>query len=180
MTSHSRHGTSRGGKFDLDGSMTLSQSGAARRDSLLPFLQEAVVREGGRRRARRIVMRNSAAFSLLLVFGATLIFSWPTRVPKDDVFVQVHPIKSVVDEPSHIVRLDTPPGVVERYASSATVDLDDYRVDDRKLVAVLASMGRSTGLVRKEGRVMLTSFKPDPIRLAQAQDDSSLDGTTNQ
>lgn len=174
MSSESTRSLSGRGEFRTNDAVTLSDSGAARRDSVLPFLQEAVVREGDRRRARRIALRNTAALSLLVALGATFVVVWPTSVRNGTVVDRE--FSGPTSEPRfRIERLRTEPGVVERYAFSATVDTNAYSIDDREFIKVLASIGRPTGLVRREGRVLLTSFTPDPIRVTLNADSHSPD-----
>ena len=175
MSSETTRSPSGRGEFRTEDAVTLSDSGAARRDSVLPFLQEAVVREGDRRRARRIALRNTAAFSLLAALGATFVVVWPTSVRNGTVVDRE--FSGPTSEPRfRIERLRTEPGVVERYAFSATVDTNAYSIDDREFMNMLASIGRPTGLVRREGRVILTSFTPDPIRVTPDTYSDSTDG----
>lgn len=175
MSSETTRSPSGRGEFRTDEAVTLSHSGAARRDAVLPFLQEAVVREGDRRRARRIAMRNTAALSLLIALGATFVVGWPASV-RNGTVVDREFSGPTSDQRFRIVRLHTEPGVVERYASAALVAVNDYNVDDREFMNMLASIGRPTGLVRREGRVILTSFTPDPIRVTPDTYSDSTDG----
>lgn len=146
----------------------MSGAGAARRDSMLSALQGAVVREGARRRARRAALRRSGSVCMVAVLGVSLFVGWPTSPSVDPVLTGVPQVES----PIKIVRLASKPGALDRYAYAKPVDSAKYVVDDHALVAVLASIGRPSGLVHRGGRVMLTSFTPDPIRVPSPVDES--------
>ncbi len=178
MTSGSEyHGNGRNG-FDDGGVPTLSGAGADRRDSMLPLLQGMVVREGARRRARRVAIRRAGAFSLAVALGVSIILTRSAPVNESPI-VRNDPKAPTIEPTTRIVRFKSEPGVLERYAYVSRVDPAEYIVDDHAFVAVLASIGRPTGLVRRGGRVELTSFTPDPIRVPAAveQDGASEAGT---
>ena len=149
-------------------SAMLSGHGAARRDSMLSVLQGAVVREGGRRRARRLAIRKASALCVVAVLGVSLVIGWPTSMRTGRV-VDTRSEEPIPQDAGKIVRLRSVPGALQRYAYVTPVDPREYIVDDQALVAVLASIGRPSGLVHRGGRVMLTSFTPDPIRFASAE-----------
>lgn len=131
---------------------------------MLPLLQGAVVREGARRRARRAAIRRAGAFSLVVGLGVSIFLTRLATVNESPI-VSNDPMAPTIDPPMSIVRFKSEPGALERYTYVPRVDPAEYIVDDQAFVAVLASIGRPTGLVRRGGRVMLTSFTPDPIRI---------------
>ena len=161
------HGTNYDGASD-EPAATLSGTGAARRDSMLPLLQGAVVREGARRRARRVTVRRVGALGLVVALGVSIFLTRPATVNESPV-VSNDPMAPTIDPPMSIVRFKSEPGALERYTYVPQVDPASYIVDDQAFVAVLASIGRPTGLVRRGGRVELTSFTPDPIRVPAAE-----------
>lgn len=141
----------------------LSDLGADRRDSMLTGLQDAVVREGARRRARRVAIRRAGAFSLVIALGVSIFFARPAPVEESPI-VSNDPKAPTIEPTTHIVLFKSKPGVLERYTYVPRVDPASYFVDDHALVEALAAIGRPTGLVRRGDRVTLTSFTPDPIR----------------
>ena len=157
------HGTNSDGASD-EPVATLSGTGTARRDSMLPLLQGAVVREGARRRARRMTIRRAGAFSLVVALGVSIFLTRPATVNESPV-VSNDPMAPTIVPPMPIVRFKSEPGALERYTYVPQVDPAEYIVDDQAFVAVLASIGRPSGLVHRGGRVMLTGFTPDSIRV---------------
>lgn len=108
----------------------------------------------------------------MVVLGVSLVIGWPTSQSTGPVVnheSKAHEAQGSIG----IVRLNSAPGALQRYAYAAPVDAAEYIVDDRALVAVLASIGRPTGLVRRGGRVELTSFTPDPIRVSVPAGDAA-------
>ena len=172
------HGTNCDG-FQDEPAATLSGAGTARRNSMLSILQDAVIHEGGRRRARRIAIRRAGSLCLVAVLGVSLVIGWPTSKSSGPV-VDNGSTADVAQDSTRIVLLNSEPGALERYAYVTPIDPAEYIVDDHAFLAVLASIGRPTGLVHRGGRVMLTSFTPDPIRIpAPVEQDGASEADTS-
>jgi hypothetical protein len=106
-----------------------------------------LVAEVAARGRRRLVLRGGAAAALaagLLLFDLAA----PARAPAHGVRIE-------------LVRDDG--GVMARLAPPAPPVAAGTWVDDDQLLALLASAGRATGLIRARGRVLLTVEVTDDL-----------------
>ena len=144
----------------LDSADQLSDAGRSRRDAMLPFLQAATVRQGRRRRVRRLAARGAMTASLSVAVVVALVNSWPTSSPTG--VVQNDSLEGPQERRLELVSiLRTDPGVLDRVAVRTSTDPAAYIVDDRQLVVMLAAIGRPAGLVRSQGRTWLTDAVTD-------------------
>ena len=120
------------------------------RDTMLPVLQGAVVREGRRRHVRRLAVRGAATASLILIVGIGLVNIRPTS---DDRLIP-GPSK---DSGTVVTILRSKPGALDRYSITASMNPAKYVIDDYDLMATLSAIGRPAGLVRSRGRTWLTT-----------------------
>ncbi len=144
----------------LDPADQLSDVGRSRHDAMLPFLQAATVRQGRRRRVRRFAARGAVTASLSAAVVVALVNSWPTSNPPH--VVQNDSSEGPQDRRLELVSIvQTDPGVLDRIAVNTSIDPAEYIVGDRQLVAMLAAIGRPTGLIRSQGRTWLTNAVTD-------------------
>ncbi len=157
------------GAHSFDPSDQLSDGGQMRYETMLPHLQLAVVREGRRRHVRRVALRVGATVSLVIVSGAALFSGLPDRTRTRVVDTGLRP-PAEGDWPPSISIVRTKPGVVQRMAAASRIDPDDYTLDDRQLVAMLAAIGRPSGLIRSQGRTRLTHSVTDPLHAVRPEE----------
>lgn len=135
---------------------SLSESGRARRDAMLPDLQTAVVREGRRRQMRRSVARGAGTVLLAALIGVGVSYYWPASDSR-----HLADRRSTAQPPDHAFKdfsiVRDKPGVLDRLAIKTNVQLGDYVVDDHQLVATLAAIGRPAGLVRSPTGIRFTA-----------------------
>ncbi|MCA9310142.1 MAG: hypothetical protein KDA21_02995 [Phycisphaerales bacterium] len=153
----------------------LSPAGQARRGAMLAELTMAM----DRRHARRATARRVAGSGALLILLATAILIG-TRTPAPAPPPLVHhpsppevtsPVPSTAsDAPAATVMVATDPSVLDRYAltdapagtthiitTSATTLACVRYLDDTALLTTLDGLGRPSGLIRIQDRVVLTS-----------------------
>ena len=161
----------------------LSATGSERRDAMLGDLRRAVVYHG-RRRRHRSAARNVLAVLVLGAVGVSLISdrlspSSPRIVGRpavNDAPTENAPAESrrarLPEELQTHDHLRVPNPRIKILASSANVvrrftyvhktETKYLLVDDREVVAVLAAIGRPTGLIRSRDGVRLTRSVVDP------------------
>ncbi len=135
----------------------LSPRAIARRDALLPALLAEVRARARRRRVRR------AAVAVLLV--AVAVLAWPlasasphVATPREPAPVASRPTVQIVgDDPTILARCSVP-----------TRERAQWWIRDDELQRLLASDGRTAGLVRVDGRVLVSADAVDPFPSADA------------
>lgn len=162
----------------------LSVAGSERRDTMLSDLQRVVVYHGRRRRYRSTA-RNVLAVLVLGAVGVGLISdrlsphssrivhrpavtetpakgeapaeSGPVGLPEQ---LQTRDHRRVPNP--RIKILASSANVVRRFSYVGETDRTPLLIDDREVVAVLAAIGRPTGLIRSRDGVRLTRSVVDP------------------
>jgi len=133
----------------------LSAEGRARRDAIGDELAARVPVEAARRRRRRTATRATGVAAILaLAAGAWWWGSRPVATPAPAPTGPIAQAPAPAQPRIEIVRVETEPGIAERYAVSPTVRAE--RIGDEELLALLAEHGTPTGLVRTPERVYLT------------------------
>ncbi len=146
---------------DGNDDLMLSELGRSRRDALLVELQGAVVGEGRRRRVRRNVMRSASLAMVMIGVGVTFVATRPAvHAP---VVLTVSNKTEKNEFISRIQIMQTRPEAVAAMIAHPAGDLSHYYVNDRELVDTLSSIGRPSGLIRKDGVVRLAVAVTDPI-----------------
>jgi len=133
---------------------TLSDAGAARRDAMLRELQRAVVR---RRRLRTALRSSAGLLTVTTILALVILYDRPSSelAPKESppsfpVLTSVH-LKIVHDEP----------GIVARHLVETRPIDPKIILDDDALLESLAAIGRPTGLIRVQGKLILTEKVAD-------------------
>lgn len=161
----------------------LSAAAQERRDAMLSDLQRAVVYHG-RRRRHRSTARNLLAVFVLGAVGVGLISDrLPPSSPRivDGPAVNDTPMENAPAEsgPAGLPRESQTPlhlrvpnprikilassaNVVRRFTYVCKTDRKPFLIDDREVVAMLAAIGRPTGLIRSRDGVRLTRSVVDP------------------
>ena len=134
----------------------LSAEGRARRDAIRDELAARVPLEAARRRRRRAATRAAGVAAILAIAAGAWWWgsrpgATPAPTPSDPIAQAPGPAEPGIE----IVRVQTRPGIAERYAVNPTVRAE--RIGDEELLALLAENGTPTGLVRTPDRVYLTS-----------------------
>lgn len=152
----------------------LTDAGRSRRDAMLSELQDAVVREGRRRRARKSAGRVAGTMLLLALFCFTLVRTrpGPTNLPIARID---QPTRAETPRDQFVSFLETVPGALDRHRIDTKVELGDYIVDNRELVSTLAAIGRPAGLIRTQGGIRLTAAVTDAEMAREESDRTSLD-----
>jgi len=133
----------------------LSPAGAARRDTMLRLLQGEVVRRGRRRRFARVAI----AAAIPAIAAAAGIWAYragtvPPGAPPAEV-VRPAPEVPAPAAPPEPVEPASRPLRIEVVRDDPTV-VDRARIGDGELLALLASAGRPSGLIRAGGVVIVT------------------------
>lgn len=148
-----------------DDAIALSAAGAARRERMLADVSRAA----GARRARRVVVRAAA---VCVIACGVMAAAWvgtrggattgSVRGGAEIAGAGEHraaPAAAVREEIAErsairveVVSVD--PRIIERYAAAAP---NVENVSDAELVRLMQEMGKPTGIVRTNGRVMLTA-----------------------
>ena len=134
------------------GPVALSDAGAARRAAMRDALAGAVFARRRRRQAARFVVSSVTLIALtslswLLAPGST---GEPLRAPMALRHVEFHTIVNRSD-------------VLTRYTAPSTKVRPGTLIDDDGLLQLLAAADRPTGLIRVEGKVILTAKVTDAI-----------------
>lgn len=140
--------------LDTHDSARLSEQDIARRDRLLADLRSSLAR---RTRRRRVIHTSALACFIAGALGAALLLprSTQTASPSPDPSpVAAHPAPSGL----RIQHVRTDPTLADRLATSTPRHSIDI-VDDQALADALRRAG-SPGIIRVQGRVLLTSDAP--------------------
>lgn len=146
----------------IERGLQLSAQGRFQRKRMLDSLLAEVPRSARRRRRRRSVMRTGVA---VMVIGAAA-FTWFNAQPRGGQSPEADSSNIAASEPSQseaikIERVRTDPTIVERLAVRERVDPEQVAISDERLLAILESIGRPTGLIRTPDRVRLTAEVTD-------------------
>jgi len=151
----------------------LSPLGSARRGEILERLYSA---QRSRLR-RRTAARSAAIAAPVIALAATVLIVQAGRtpsapaspIPGPSPIAHVSPPAPLIPSPpviessppeSLIARVEwiqTDPDILARYAVAPPPPPPDTYIDDDALLTLLAQAGRPTGLIRTQGRVILTS-----------------------
>lgn len=126
--------------------VSLSSEGMARRRTMGQALKGAVI---SRRRRRR-----AAQAGAVLALAATVLWIWlPMTSPRSH---ELLPSSSSYEHLVLVIVQDQP-GIMERFAFEPTVVPAETWIDDAELIELLRAAGKPSGVLRTEGRFMLTN-----------------------
>jgi hypothetical protein len=141
----------------------VSAGGAERRKRMLPELMQQMKQvHRARRVRRRAVAVTVPVLVVVLSAVAWQVVSRPSAHQPHESAANSNPFK-LHDISQHqapgptvsIVRVQTNPGIVERYRAASVPRA--IVLDDDALLVALADLNRPAGLIRSEGRVWLTA-----------------------
>ena len=135
--------------------LPLSPAGAARRDEILRRATEAMAERGRARRRRR----RAAALALVALPAAALaLLRAPTAPAPARIVADATPAPAM-DLATDLVRVATPAGILDRYRAAPPPAV--VVIDDRGLVETLREIDRPAGVIRIDGRALLTAAVTD-------------------
>lgn len=143
----------------------LSELGMARREAILRTLLSAQARRVSRRRAARAVAAGAAVVALVIAGWAA--FTPGVAPPAGPPITRLDRPPTAAGTPSHervmgmIQIVSNDPAVTARYTARGDPGLAQV-IDDRELDAWLVRAGRTPGMIRVPGRLILAAEVPAP------------------
>ena len=153
---------------DMQDKETDNQRQRLRDDLIIAMRTHHQRRRFRRRSLATLILVISAGTLAYLTFGRSSVTPAPPVVLEDGGGSSLDALREPspeIFEPRHsvitIVRTD--PNILERYVSRSSSMVE--QLSDETLLAMLASLGRPTGLIRYDGRVRLTTNVTDDLEI---------------